>query len=786
MSGNLLFIHVNEWGELRSPDTIPISQAYQLASLRAHGFSGRILGDYLDRPLAPAMVREAILRDRPLALGFTVYEANINRVRVWARYARELAPELPIILGGPQITFMPGEGLLQMPEADALCRGEGETVILELARNLSRGRGLDSVPGLCHRQGEGVAETEPLPGFQDLDSIPSPFLSDIIDPAGKDRVILFTSRGCPASCTFCYTPRASGRRVRYHSNERIVAELQHLYGRGARDFWFADPNFAAARGRLVSLLEEIIARVPGISFWCQSRYDHMDRDLARLLKAAGAHTVAFGLEAGDPEVLQAIDKRLDLEKMAAAIRLVQEAGIEVELFTMFGLPGETLSRACKTLDFVKASGVAVEGNSISQQLHLFFGTPISEAPAAHGVRPSSLTRPAYLSVGRDFETAAMSREEIRRMSLLWRLHRSDFGADVEAGRNLFERAAFITGNEGDFAGRPEADLLLARILLNLEEYDQAAPLIARLAAAYEDVSMVRRFLAGPFTGFKAARRAAAGPGCRVIFDCRGLAEGRVVPATESWYQEAVIGDNTLLPDFERGLLGMRGGRPGQFAVRFPADYGQEELAGRTLTFQVLVHQVLEPVRVASAREIPGLPRNKYRLFDLAGLRKHNERLYYLVLRDLVFRDLHQEMTDFLSLLKFKLQLGCRQEARAMWAILAPGSEAARYAGRILLTAGQAEEAIGLLATRAQDGEGVIDLIKAYIRTENYQEAERLAADPLLAADIRALDLRVGLASHLRLPVADYLARMDDLLRHQVEALMEHSAVSFPHAKAQSR
>lgn len=51
MSSDILFIHINEWGEYRSPDTIPISQAYQLACLQANGFSDRILGDYKDRLL---------------------------------------------------------------------------------------------------------------------------------------------------------------------------------------------------------------------------------------------------------------------------------------------------------------------------------------------------------------------------------------------------------------------------------------------------------------------------------------------------------------------------------------------------------------------------------------------------------------------------------------------------------------------------------------------------------------------------------------------------------------
>lgn len=670
---------------------------------------------------------------------------------------------------------MPGKGLLHLPEADALCRGEGETVIVDLARALSEGLGLASVPGLCLRQGSGTFETEVRPGLTDLDTIPSPFLTDIIDPTGKDRVILFTSRGCAAGCTFCYTPQASGRRIRYHSIERIVAELRHLAAKGARDFWFADPNFAASRSRLVALLEAIIDQVPGITFWCQTRYDRMDRELARLLKRAGAHTVAFGLESADQEVLAAIDKRLDPERMAEAIAMVQEAGVAVELFTLFGLPGETLPQARKTLDFVKANGVAVEGNSISQQLHLFLGTPISNDPESHGVLPLPRTKPSYLSVGRDFQTTAMTQEEIRRMSVFWRLNRTDFREDLEEGRNLFERAGFITQNAEALTGRLEADLSLARILLNLEEYDQAAPLLERLATVHADHPEVGAFLARPLTGFKAARRATAEPGRKVIFNCQGMMDGRVIPATEASYQEAVIGDGTLLPEFERRLVGLRGGQPSQFTVRFPNDYGNPELAGHSLTFMAYLHQVLEPVE---AEPSPGaarrLPRNKYRFSDLAGLKRHNERLYYLVLRDTVFRDLHHEINDFFALFNFKLKLGFREEARAMCATLPPGSEPARYAGRLLMNSGQAEEAIDLIATDKLDRDGTIDLIKAYIQTENYQEAERLAASPLLAGDIHALDLRVGLASYLQLPVETYLKRMDELLRHQVAALRARS------------
>ncbi len=137
---------------------------------------------------------------------------------------------------------------------------------------------------------------------------------------------------------------------------------------------------------------------------------------------------------------------------------------------------------------------------------------------------------------------------------------------------------------------------------------------------------------------------------------------------------------------------------------------------------------------------------------------------------MVFRDLHHEINDFIALLNFKVRLGFIEEARAMCQAMPPGSEAARYAGRLLLTAGRAKEAIELLAPGKPNREAAIDLIKAYIQSERFQEAEQLAASPQLTDDIQALDLRVGLASYLRLPVATYLERMEALLHHQRQAL----------------
>lgn len=646
--------------------------------------------------------------------------------------------------------------------------------MLALARELSRDLELKNVPGICFMDGGRITETKPAPQQEELDVFPSPYLEDVIDVTGKSRVILLSSRGCTSPCTFCYTTRASKHRVRFHSTNRIISELRHLKAKGIRDFWFADPNFAHAQKRLTSLLKAIIEQVPDIRFWCQTRYNLIDRDILDLLKRAGAHTIAFGLESADRQVLKRIKKGLDPSGLSDVVAQVQSAGIEVELFTLFGLPGETLARANATLDFVKSNGVTIDGNSISQQLHLFFGTPISDAPADHGIKPLSLTKPAYQSICRDYETDAMNEEQIRRMSLHWRLNRKDFTEDVQSGDNLFTVAGFITSNYRLLADRPEADLLLAKIYLALEEYDAAHESMRRLVEKYPHVPEVRRFLAGPFIGFKAKRRGIAGPGWKVIYDCQGFLDGRMVPTTVGFYQDTVLGGKRLLADIEQGLTGMRAGGVKQLEAVFPDDYGNRELAGKTVMFQLYLHLAMEPYigrNMAEFFERP--PGNIYRFHDLDALRKHNGNLYYLVLKDSVFRDLAYNLTDIISLLNFNLKLGFHEKAKSILARLPMDENLQAHVGRVFLANGLPEEAYRILSSAGERNKDVaVDRAKALIKMKRYQEAEAIVADASLSGDIMALDLRVGLASLLAYPTAIYLERMDDLIEHQVKMMID--------------
>ena len=772
MSAQFLFIHVNLLAPLESPDTIPISEATILAQLIGHGFGGEILGDFANSPLKPGTLAEALRRVQPLAIGFTAYQENMEQIRLWARFAKRRAPTVKTVLGGPQATFMPAEALRQMPEIDFLCRGEGEEVMLALAQALTEVTDVASVPGLCFLRGSELIETGWAYGAAHLDAYPSPYLMDLIDLRHKERAILLTSRGCRYDCAFCYTPRASRRQVRFYSPGRILDEMKHLRSRGVRAFWFADTNFSVSRRRLVALLEAMIKEVPGISFWCQTRYDLVNRELLSLLRRAGADNVAYGLESANAGVLERIRKPIDLERLSAVIRLTQEAGMRVELFSMFGLPGETFDQALGTLSFVKKNRVAISGNSISQQAHLFFGAPMNDDPEAFGIYPFRRTRPSYLSVCRDYATDTMSEDEIRRMSLIWRLNREDFFEDVKAGRNLFHRAAIITQNRRALAGRPEAVCLLARIYLALEEYGAASDCMRQAREAFPEDPTLQALLEEPLVCFNVSQEKAR-PGCKVIYDCQGKVDGHVVPVTCSRFQEAILGNGMLLPAFEDHLDGMAPGEYARFDVTFPVNYGQTALAGQVVTFRVHVHHTMEPVMVSNVGDLgrPGWV-NEYALEDTEGLRQHNIHLYYRVVHQFPVQGRSLQMMDCLALINLYLKLGFADRAVAVMAGIAHHPMMVAHGAHLFRVNAEPQRALDLLETTGQNGPRE-RLIRAQCLFDlnRLEESETIVKDMELPKDIPVASLQVALATKLCLPVETYLERADALLDARMEAML---------------
>jgi len=414
-----------------SPASTPISLAGLAAVLRGAGHEARVLALGSDSAFSLAGLHAFLVEQSPDLVGFDTYQRNLHHVLALARMAKAAAPRTRVVLGGPQAMFLPEHSLAGMPEVDFLGRGEGELVMSSLVEAMGGGATDEPIPGVTSRTADGGwVWGGPIELPADLDRYPSPWLTGVLEPTAHSESILLTSRGCACRCVFCITPAATGGRIRCHSVDRVLEDISHIASRGGRRLWFADPNFSFDRDRVLELLDGILRRGLEVSMWLETRADLLTPELMTLMVRAGVRTVALGLESASAGVADRLGKGVEPERIREASMAALDAGIDVELFSQFALPGETYEDAIRTMDFVDGCGVAIRGNSNAQQMQLYFGSDVSASPASFGIRPMLGERAPYLSVGCDFETEWMSRSEIRRVRSAWGSRSLDGGRRI--------------------------------------------------------------------------------------------------------------------------------------------------------------------------------------------------------------------------------------------------------------------------------------------------------------------------------------------------------------------
>jgi len=397
---------------LKGRDLFPISLGYIAASLMRHRIDVRLVDLTVKKPKNYKQVVDLIKKFLPQIVGFSVSQNNMHETLTMAALIKKINQDIFIILGGPQATFMPKEALFEMPPIDALCRGEGETVLPILSECLSNEKGIETVSGIAFKRNNILVETEQGKFKQDLDDFPSPYLSKVFNFSDHKIGTMISSRGCPFDCNFCCTPAAFHHTVRYHSAQRVIEDLNICIKNNIQFFFFADPSFTLDKKRVIEIMRGIIKRRWKIGFWCETRADLVDKDVLLIMAKAGAKTIAYGLETADRNIMGAINKRIDLDNFRKVVEMTQGLGIEAEVFTLYGLPNQTYESSRKTLEFVKSLKVKILGNSKGQQLQLYFGTKLYDRAKKFGIHIIKNKRPLFLSPGEEFETEYMNKREI--------------------------------------------------------------------------------------------------------------------------------------------------------------------------------------------------------------------------------------------------------------------------------------------------------------------------------------------------------------------------------------
>ncbi len=307
----------------------------------------------------------------PHVVGLSGLSLEIEHVRGLARAVRGVRPDVPMIAGGPVASAFPLGLLEHLPEIDAAALGEGERTMVDIANRIESGTGLEDVPGLALRRGDGTPYRTAKRGMMmDLGELPPIDWSAVdikayneamnvahtpLDPGGC--AILMSTRGCPYDCIYCH--KFFGRKVR-EIRPAAVVDLMEMAVRdhGIRDFHFMDDIFNFRPGRVLEMCEQIGRHGLDVRYAFPNglRGDLLAADDIGALASTGAYSVTMSVETASPRLQRMIGKRLDLDRTFENAALCSASGILTRGFAMIGFPTETIDEMRATVDRMVESG----------------------------------------------------------------------------------------------------------------------------------------------------------------------------------------------------------------------------------------------------------------------------------------------------------------------------------------------------------------------------------------------------------------------------------------------
>ncbi|HME08927.1 MAG TPA: hopanoid biosynthesis associated radical SAM protein HpnJ [Bryobacteraceae bacterium] len=317
----------------------------------------------------------AMASDFELLVLFTSSPGFDVDVRI-AEMMKDNNPKMKVAFVGPPVTVEPEKALRASKAIDFIVKKEFDYQIA----NFAKGAPLAELPGVSYWK-DGRIQHNPEGGvIENLDELPwvtkvykrdldfrrynVPFL---LNP----YLSFYTTRGCPAMCTFCLWPQThSGHRWRLRSTDDVVNEVRYTLENfpGLKEIFFDDDTFNYKKDRTI----ELCAKLKKLNFtWsCTSRVT-TDYETLKAMKDAGCRLMIVGYESGDAQILKNIKKGATVDMAKRFTANAHKLGLVIHGDFIVGLPGETHETMRRTIEFAK--GLDVETIQVSLG-HAYPGT----------------------------------------------------------------------------------------------------------------------------------------------------------------------------------------------------------------------------------------------------------------------------------------------------------------------------------------------------------------------------------------------------------------------------
>ncbi|MGE4131823.1 MAG: radical SAM protein [Bdellovibrionales bacterium] len=367
----------------------------------------------------PEAIREKISQFD--ILGMSTFGDSFNYIKRVCEVAKEVRPDLPIVLGGPLISSHP-LFIMKHVQADYAVVGEGELTLTEFMDWFTKNqfaKDLSQIHGLVYRDPNGeLKQSAPRGQMGDLDA--TPFQDFSVWDRFKDGVIpeiyMSYSRGCIANCTFCY--RAFPK-LNVKSVDRVRREIEYYKQFGFRFSWWSDLTFVTDKEYVRELMDGawnahdfrsvIFSRVVGI-----------DLPILEHMRDRGLDLVLYGMESVSKSTLNNYHKGITKNSIIDAIYTSRKAQIKIGGLFIIGAPTDTRESMDEMIDFC---GEFKEVTRV-KYLSAIPGTQDYKKFVQTGVIPDELVHLDWLSRERSIEedidqpgfikfSPQLSKEELR-------------------------------------------------------------------------------------------------------------------------------------------------------------------------------------------------------------------------------------------------------------------------------------------------------------------------------------------------------------------------------------
>ncbi len=281
-----------------------------------------------------------IYKRKPDVIAFSCYIWNVGIVESLLKEIRQVMPDTPIWLGGPEVSYDITSGLLATPYVDGIMIGEGECTFKELVQYyVEQNIELENIKGIAYKW-NGEIRVNPYREPMNLSDVPFPYEDFTLF---KNKILYYeTSRGCPYSCSYCLSSIERG--VRLRDLDLVKKELQMFLDAKVPQVKFIDRTFNCNPTHAMGIWSYIYEHDNGVTnFHFEIAADILREKELELLNRMrpGLVQLEIGVQSTNIKTIEAINRKMDFRVLTQKVDAVHKGkNIHQHLDLIAGLPYE--------------------------------------------------------------------------------------------------------------------------------------------------------------------------------------------------------------------------------------------------------------------------------------------------------------------------------------------------------------------------------------------------------------------------------------------------------------